>query len=134
MAGYTPPVRTATLVFEDGDLKGLELEARLNVPFTTLWALIDAVSADVKKRTIPEVREVLTLFAEQCLIGWNLEQDGKPVPCTPEALLATFDPASAGAMLYRYIGAVGDLGAPLPRRRSGGRTSANARAKRRPRS
>lgn len=125
--GYQVPVRTATLVFEDGDLKGLELEARLNLPFSTLYQLIDAVSG--KRRSVAEVREVLTLFATECLIGWNLERDGQPVPCTPQNLLDTFDPASAGAMLNRYIGAVGEIGAPLPRPSVAGRTRAGGRAK-----
>lgn len=131
MAGYEPPIRTATLVFEDGDLKGLELEARLNIPFSTLYRLMSAVSTT--QTDVDDVRDVLTVFAEQCLISWNLEKDGQSVPCTAQNLLDTFDPQAAGTMLLRYIGGVGELSGPLARRRGVGRTSASGRAKPRPR-
>jgi hypothetical protein len=133
------PERPATLVFEDGPLEGLELEVRLAVPFDfyfELSAFQQPSETNGKHKLsmneqlvrahkeLEESRHSMHRFAEVALIGWNLvDRDGTPVPCTPQAFSSHVDPQSYGAMLGRYLSAIGGKPGPLRPPSSAGRTS-----------
>lgn len=142
------PGRPVTLVFEDGSLKGLELEVRTAVPFDYYFDLTKYVSSPGTKpsgkkanafaeleATLAEAKHMMARFAEISLISWNLaDAAGKPVPATVAAFTAHVDPTSFGIMLGRYISAIGRVPAPLAVRSSSGSASRAPRASNRRRS
>jgi hypothetical protein len=118
------PERIATLVFEDGPLLGLELEVRLGVPFDFYFDLTELADRSTTEDGVAALRSLLHRFADVALVGWNLaDRDGKAVPCTPEAFTAHVDPVSGGAMLQRYMSAIGGVPDPLAKQSANGHTS-----------
>lgn len=132
MPDFHLPERTATLVFEEGDLTGLELEVRLSLPFDALFKMQELVNHATDD--LGSLRELLHYFAEAALIGWNLTNGSGPVPLTGESLTAHLDAANAGRLLTRYLEEVGKVPAPLARRSGSGRTSRVRRESSSPRS
>jgi len=134
MPEFHLPERRATLVFEDGDLKGLELEVRLSLPFDALFKMQTMLGEASDSTGLQPLMDLLHYFAEECLIGWNLSNGAGPVELTPDALTAHLDAANAGTLLRRYLTEVGKVPTPLARRQGAGRTSASASGKSRRRS
>jgi len=132
------PERPVTLVFDKGSLLGLELTVRLSIPFDFYFTLTEmllpvakgkvkettAEAIERNRRELDDQREHMQRFAEEALIGWNLhDRAGEPVPCTPAAFTAHVDPLSFGAMLGRYMAAIGGVPGPLAPASGNGRTS-----------
>lgn len=130
--GYEAPVRTGVLEFEDGDLKGLELTVKMNLGFGPLFRLIELQGIAVKSKGLEAEQEMLALFAEKVVLGWNLQMKGQPVPYSPSVFLDTLDPRSMGIAVMRYVQEVGSVSGPLPpRSASGGRSARRQASKRR---
>jgi hypothetical protein len=128
MPDFHLPERIATLIFEDGDLTGLELEVRLSLPFDALFKL-QALSTEARDAaSLDKLQELLHYFAEIALVGWNLSNGSGPVKLTPAALTAHLDAGNAGALLSRYFEAVGGVPGPLAPPSASGVTSAKRRA------
>jgi hypothetical protein len=132
MPGFKMPDRTATLVFEDGDLQGLELTVRLNVPLDFYLDLVELADSAAKEDGLSGARSLMRRFAEVALKEWNLVSlENQPVPLTPESFTAHIDPINGGAMLRRYLEAVGGTPGPLRNGSNGGATLAKRRVKNR---
>lgn len=128
MSTFTLPERTATLVFEDGPLHGLEVEVLLSLSFDALFKMQRLADASIKEASLDSINELLRFFAGSMLRGWNLTDANGPVPCTPDAFTATLDPINGGLLLARYLQAVGQVPAPLAARSRNGSTSKARRA------
>lgn len=76
MSGYTPTRKTYRLVFEDPDMRGLEVR-------TYAPALGDVLHA-------PSDGHLLTVLGDTALIEWNMlhPSTGAPVPATRDGLLS----------------------------------------------
>ena len=123
MPDFHLPERQATLIFEEGDLTGLELTVRLSLPFDALFKLQGLAAEASADTSLEKLRELLHHFADIALVGWNLSNGSGPVKLTPAALTAHLDAANAGALLARYFEAVGGVPGPLAARSSSGSTS-----------
>lgn len=109
--GFRLPVRSVTLVFEDGDYLGLEVEVRTNVGMDFYF---DTLEWQELKTEPAEVREFARGWAAEVLVGWNLEDArGKPVPHTPEQFTARFEPYAIGLVIGKWLEAMGTVAAPL---------------------
>lgn len=128
MPPFQLPERTATLVFEDGDLAGLELEVRLSVPFDVLFKIQKLYEQSISEPGLDGLQELMRYFAEHTLVAWNLSDANGPVPCTPEAFTGTVSAQLGGAMFRRYLEAVGEVPVPLGRQSRNGSTSKARRA------
>jgi len=123
---YQVPERIAPLTFTSGPLEGLTLSVRTSVSIGVRFRLLELI----EKSEEPEsLRELLTYFADQALVSWDLvDRDGQPVPCSGAALIDHFDLTSAVTMLRAYLGGIGKVAAPLAKRSGAGRTSKARRA------
>ncbi len=132
MPDFHLPERTATLIFEDGDLKGLELTVRLSLPFDALFKLQTLSQEANDTAGMDKLQELLHYFTERALVGWNLSNGSGPVELTPASFTAHLDPINAGALLRRYLEAVGGIPGPLAPRSASGSTSRGRRASNNP--
>lgn len=134
MPDFHLPQRVATLVFEDGDLKGLELKVRLSLPFDALFKMQKLSEQAQSGDDLNGLRDLLQFFAETALVSWNLSNGSGPVALTAENFTAHLDAANAGRLLTRFLQEVGQVPAPLARRSTSGSTSKARRASSSPRS
>ena len=117
--GFEMPVRSVTVGFDEGhELHGLEIEFRLNVStdfYLQVMEFADKINDenDDVTTTLRKTREAMVEFGDGCLIGWNLERNGKPVPATGDALAAVMDPYTAAEIMGRWGAAVGRVPDPL---------------------
>jgi hypothetical protein len=84
MAGFKPPVRTASIIFdEDSDYFGAEVEMRLNIPMGVVFELQLADTGTTNQR------ELLQRIGDMALISWNVEDENdNAVPADGAGLLA----------------------------------------------
>lgn len=116
------------LVFEDGDLAGLEVRTR-SLP---LGALLDltklaafAGKPQLAAEDMAEAEKLFEMFAD-ALLSWNVEDDGDtPVPATLEGL-RRLDFGTVIKLITEWIEAVAGVPAPLPQTSSDGQLSLEA--------
>lgn len=123
MPDFHLPERVTTLVFEDGDLKGLELQVRLSLPFDAMFKMQSLMTQATEGSDLGGLNELLHYFAEHALVGWNLSNGAGPVELTPAALTAHLDAPNAGRLLSRYLQEVGRVPDSLAPRSANGSTS-----------
>lgn len=84
--GFQMPARTVLLSFEDDSpYCGAEVRCTLRMTLEQTLALqrMTSVQAD------GDIESAARTFAETVLVSWNLlDDDGQPIPATPEAFLA----------------------------------------------
>lgn len=116
--GYKRKKENITFNFgPNHDLYGLEVTARP----ATLTAFLEILhlSQDSDKHAFLRVSKLADLLGAE-LLRWNLiDEDDKPVPCTPE-MLRDQDPAFVLGLGTAWIEAVQGVPAPLGRGSSGG--------------
>lgn len=115
MTGFQVPRTTYKLVFDDDAYAGLEIKVR-GTTLDELFALDEATEALNTAKTLDEgvaaIRARNGLFVEK-VIGWNLEEDGQPVPVSVEAL-GTFESAFTTLIVATWRrAAAGVVPAPL---------------------
>jgi hypothetical protein len=127
--GYTRKPKTYRLVFDDGDLAGLEVTAKgMSLGgFLELAALADGVDLDnVKPEDLGKVGALFERFA-RCLIAWNLRgEDGQPVPADHGGLMSQ-DLEFAMAVFTAWSEAVAAVDPTLPGSSGRGETEAGLR-------
>lgn len=133
MTGYQRPVREMEVVFESGDLAGLELTLLQNPDMRTYYDMLGMLFAasddedDEKPTNVLEnatkAMERARLFAERCLLRWNLERDGEPVPPTPDEFTAHLEASQVLLVMLKWITNVGRVAAPLAPESESGNTS-----------
>lgn len=120
--GFEWPTETATIEFgADHKLHGLEIEVRLNVPLDYYFKILgfeELLDGDVR-----EFLPLLHEFAEKCLVSWNLEKAGKPVPATADAFTSLIDLNTGTQILGQWIALIGRVPDPLAPRSASGATS-----------
>lgn len=124
MPPFEIPERTVTMGFDDGSLKGLEVEVRLDLSldgFLELGALFD--QATNPKTGWEPVKDLFTWFADNVVLDWNLYEKGEPVPCSPQAFTARMSAKNGMALVNRYLQTIRGADAPLSRPSRNGRTS-----------
>jgi hypothetical protein len=107
--GYQRP--TLRLVFDDPEMEGLTVRAR-RLTIGRFTDLLNLSGADLKDES---TRVELTKVVMEGVIGWDLEdEDGVPVPVTPEGFLGQ-DTPFVQAMTRAMIQANRGIPAPLER-------------------
>ena len=112
MAGFTLQRRTINLTFSDGDLAGLSVVCRLDIALGMFLEFQSAASASTVDDSEANIGESFRLFAENVLISWNLEEDGKPIAPTVEGFFS-LPPAIASEIISRWSQEVTELNDPL---------------------
>ena len=132
---YQRPVRTMEIGFDDGtDLAGLELTLLQNPDMRTYYDILGmlfraedeekpSVNATAVMSVADEAMARARTFAEKCLLGWNLEVDGKPVPSTPDEFTAHLDATQVMLVMVKWVTHVGRVAAPLAPPSESGSTS-----------
>ena len=107
--------RIITVGFEDGELEGLKMQVRLNLPFSFYFAVAKMSSnGDDPDKGVEDVTELMRQFASKGLVSWNLQDaEGNPVPATEDGFLDHVDPINGGRMLRAVIAEMGNVSAPL---------------------
>lgn len=113
MGGYTR-ARTLKLTWADGEFAGLEIRAKRS-SVETFFQFAPVIDGGIDTST-PEGRaeflELLLQFGGY-LVSWNLEdEDGKPIPCTPEEFKG-MDPRFVREVLDQWAEAIAGVAAPL---------------------
>jgi len=104
MPPFELPARTVTLVFDKGPLVGLEVEARLDLSIDLFMELTGKFDKAADKKTgWQPVQELMAWFGEHVVSAWNLHEQGKPVPLTPEAFTTRLSGAQGLAIVSRII-------------------------------
>lgn len=100
-----PPKRTALMKFT-GDLEGMEIEVRLDVP---VGLFLDIQSMVEEGKAV----QIFQRFAGDVLIAWNLEDEtGQPVPATVAGMLS-LPLAQANIIIQKWAEVVQGLSNPL---------------------
>jgi hypothetical protein len=124
MPPFEMPERTVTMGFDDGSLKGLEVDVKIDLSldgFLELGALFD--KATDKDTGWEPVKDLFTWFADNVVLGWNLQRNGEPVPCNPTAFTSTMSAKNGLALVTRYLQTVRGADVPLSQPSRNGRTS-----------
>jgi len=112
MAGFTLQRKEIALRFgEDTDLYGFEVIAKLDVPLSLFLEFQASVISAPEEE--PDLSGAFTLFSEQILISWNLEdEDGEPVPPTRDGFF-NLPPRVASQIMEAWSSQVSEPD-PLP--------------------
>lgn len=89
--GYSAPKKVYRLVFEDPAMNGLVVRARAAslgklMSLMSIASLAGKAPADMTGEDFAETDKLFRLFAD-CLVDWNLEDEGTPVPPTYDGLM-----------------------------------------------
>ena len=118
--GFKLPQRTALLVF-DGEYKGAEVRAKLDIPLGLLMRFFDLQQAPADAKA---GLEVYRLFSEAILLSWNLEDtEGHPIPATMEGM-KQITPAFAPLILTKWTEVAQNPPSPLSEPSANGSGSA----------
>lgn len=124
MTGFPVPRTTYTLEFEEADYAGLEIRVS-GATLDELFELDEAGERIAAAVGIDAVRQAVgarnALFVRK-VIGWNLEEDKVPVPCTVEAL-GSFEAPFVNRLISTWRRAASGVSAPLVQRSSDGELS-----------
>jgi hypothetical protein len=119
--GYRRERKIYNLIFEDEDMRGLEVKTS-SVPIGEILKL-SHLGADLKNSSDVDSSNVETLFSvfADALISWNLEdENGTPVPATIEGLYSQ-DADFVLAIITTWANVVGGVSRPLNRNSSNGK-------------
>lgn len=111
--GFEAKKKTFKLVFADPEMAGLEVRAKspaMDV-FVGLTKLADLDTGTVSIKDMPQIESLFEHFAD-CLISWNLEEDGVPVPTTKEGLYSQ-DLDFILEIIKAWVDAVASVPSPL---------------------
>ena len=114
--GFKIPRRTALLTFEGTDYDGAEVRVRLDVSLGYFLSIEEMVRSK-------HILQLYTLFGDETLESWNLENGGGPLSANAEGMKA-LPPALANIILNSWMEAVAKLPTPLSKRSKSGSTSA----------
>lgn len=108
------------LVFEDPQFEGLEITTRSTSMdgLMGIAGLADMVDGKFTASDLAELRPLFERFVS-CVVEWNLEDDGVPVPVTTEALLEQ-DTDFVMATVMAWTEAITGVPAPLGETSNGG--------------
>jgi hypothetical protein len=118
--GYQAKRKTFLLKFTDPEMEGLEVKVRSTSMGNILrMAELDNVNPlRMSKADIEMIKEVFAIL-ESCIISWNLEEDGVPVPKTVDGFLSQ-DAEFIFTILKSWTKAMTAVEAPLgPQSQSG---------------
>jgi len=125
--GYQIGQKVYRLVFDDGDLAGLEVRTR-SLPLGALLDIAKLAGLAGKQFDVADLGEVEKLFSlfADALLSWNVEDEaGAAVPATPEGL-RLLDFGTVIQLISEWIEAVAGVAVPLPKTSSGGQPSLEA--------
>ena len=108
--------RTFKLVFPD--LEGLEVRAK-SVPMDVYLKLNSMHGSGL------ETTEVMLQRFQECLVDWNVTDDGEPVPTTLEGVKSV-EPELIMAIVDAWMDAINGVSAPLAKPSSDGEPSLEA--------
>lgn len=111
--GYTRP-RTIKLTWADGEFAGLEVRVK-RASLEAYFELMPVIEGGIDVSTPEGRQEFLDRFLEfgRYLVSWNVEdEDGKPVPCTPQEFTA-MDPKFVREILDQWAEAIAGVADPL---------------------
>lgn len=104
--GYKVPKRTANLVFEEEEYRGLEVETKLDISvdlFMEMWKLANGDNP----------LDLYRIFGEKIIVKWNLEEeDGTPIEATVDGVLAQ-SPAFLNVIVGAWFKAIAQVPTPL---------------------
>lgn len=83
--GFQIPKKEITLKFANDEYEGLEIRIRPG----TIRDALRGEEMDKKAKSLSEVEgaQLLFKYLEEFITGWNVEDDGEPVPVSAESLL-----------------------------------------------
>lgn len=103
--GFQVQRRKAVVRFEEGhEYYGAEIEINLDLPIRMLFDFQELQATDYQK--------AMELFARDVLAGWNLEEDGEPVPADIEGL-GTLPHALVSSLMSRWMAEASAAPTPL---------------------
>lgn len=115
--------RTYKLVFEDPGLAGLEVRARgITIDEMVRLQYLLGLGGQLLAVERADERDELYQVLASGLLGWNLEQDGTPVPCAVERLRAQEWPLIV-EVARAWLEAARGVPAPLGPSSNGGQPS-----------
>ena len=86
--GYEKPKKIYNLLFADSDFEGLEVQ----VKSTSMGNILKLAELDginplrMSQEDLVKIRSLFGILAD-CMVGWNLEEDGAPVAYDVDGLL-----------------------------------------------
>lgn len=118
--GFLVPEPRATLVLDDGEMAGAEIEARLTLSPSLYFAGMDLLgrlsgAGTTKAGMMAVAREVAAFFAAHGLISWNLRdpRTGDSIPATADGAM-TLDIRVLSSIFSTWIQWLGNVPLPLP--------------------
>jgi hypothetical protein len=106
------PFQTALLLFEGSRFHGSEIRVRLDASLEDYETFV----------ALPKHSDEIVFLAEKVLVDWNLEKDGKPIPCDL-AGIKTLPLALTRRIVVEWINLVTGVSDPLGVPSSNGSTS-----------
>ena len=108
---FTLQTRRAILLFKQEEYEGLHIEARLDVDLRTFLDL--QMLAGSGEANAHDLKEAFTMFGNEILESWNLEEeDGTPLPADAAGFL-TLPPFLGTAILTAWSDAASTSGEVL---------------------
>ena len=103
---FTVQRRRAVLVFDDPELEGIMIEARLDVDLRTFLDLQEMAGVGASAVNPESLRAAFTMFGDEILTSWNLhDEDGRALTADAEGFLS-LPPSLGSAILGSWSEAV----------------------------
>ena len=111
---FTVQRRRAVLVFDDPELEGIRIEARLDVDLRTFLDLQELAGVGTSETNPESLRAAFTMFGDQILEEWNLQdEDGTVLTADADGFLS-LPPSLGTAILGAWTQAVTTSGEASP--------------------